>query len=200
MITVKIDGNELSSDLSGISTMGDLIEVVKATIDPDTIITALTLGGRELTDADWRAPLSVQGGNLLEVQTGSKENFVEDRLTQSVVFANHIMHEFGFARDLFKNAQNQKANLEFGKAVEDLQAFVRWYDTLLQMFPAGGLERGEFEIKMGEIQKTCEQVLQQQLYNSWWALGETLEKRLEPQIGSLRDFCARVAGVSADAA
>ena len=42
-----------------------------------------------------------------------------------------------------------------------------------------------------EVQKLLQsgKMSQQQLYQSWWALGETLEKELEPKLDKLEDFC-----------
>ena len=73
MITVKVDGQVLSLELAGIRTMGELVELIKMNIDPDAVICAMTIAGRELNEADWRAPLSVQGNSELEIATSTKD-------------------------------------------------------------------------------------------------------------------------------
>jgi hypothetical protein len=40
-----------------------------------------------------------------------------------------------------------------------------------------------------DIAECCKRICQQQLYQSWWALGETIEKELEPKLDKLEDFC-----------
>ena len=54
-------------------------------------------------------------------------------------------------------------------------------------------ERSSYELgdRVTEITETCKRICQQQLYQSWWALGETLEKELEPQLDRLEDFCKK---------
>jgi hypothetical protein len=44
-----------------------------------------------------------------------------------------------------------------------------------------------------EISETCKKICQQQLYQSWWALGESLEKELEPKLDKLEDACRKAA-------
>ena len=76
MITVKVDGQVLPLELSGIRTMGELVELIKMNIDPDSVISARTIGGRDLVESDWRAPLSVHGGARLEIATATKQQFL----------------------------------------------------------------------------------------------------------------------------
>ena len=192
MITVKVDGNQLYSDIGGIRSMADLVELVKASIDPETIIIAMQIGGRAVTDSDWRTPLNVHGATTFEVTTGRKDAFVSERLTQTPLIIDHIISEFTVARERFQTGSSKDANTALGTAVDDLRAFVEWYNSLLGM--SGAIPENqisEFVSHMQSISKTCEQVLQQQLYQSWWALGETLQSKLEPQLHSFKDSCEK---------
>ena len=81
MIQVHIDGSPLQADIGAMNTMGDLIELVKATIDPDTIITSVEFNGQALSDGDWSMPLSAQRGRTLEIRTGTKRAYVYERIT-----------------------------------------------------------------------------------------------------------------------
>ena len=56
-------------------------------------------------------------------------------------------------------------------------------------------KRAAFDItnEVKELSETCKGICQQQLYQSWWAIGETIEKELEPQLDRLEDACRRAA-------
>jgi hypothetical protein len=54
-------------------------------------------------------------------------------------------------------------------------------------------DRLDISTQVQDISETCKKICQQQLYQSWWALGESLEKDLEPKLDKLEDVCRRVA-------
>jgi len=190
MIKVIIDGNEFSAGLDRVKTMSDLVELVKVSIDPDSIITSMLLNEMELTDADWRAPLSVQGDSTLAIATGSKENYVEQRLETSVLYLEHIINEFKHSRACFGEGASNDGNVAFGTAVNDLRAFISWFQAVLELLPTvWENEKQSYNDKLVEVSGTCEQLLQQQLYQSWWALSDTMEKKLEPQLCELKSRC-----------
>ena len=54
-------------------------------------------------------------------------------------------------------------------------------------------EKLDISSQVVEISETCKKICQQQLYQSWWALGESLEKDLEPKLDKLEDACRRAA-------
>lgn len=187
MITVKVDGQVLSLELSGIRTMGELVELVKMNIDPDVVICEMTISGRELNEADWRAPLSVQGGSLLEISTSTKEQFLKDRLDQAPIFIDQIVQEFVDCRKKFRDGAQADGYSLMGTAVKDLNAFFRWYAIVLE---TSADKKSHFDAvvnpQLGDLTKICEQLVQQQLYNSWFAIGDTIEGQLEPALGKLK--------------
>ena len=93
MINVTINSQPLSADIGHINNMADLVEFVKANIDPTSIITDLQLNGKALSDIDWRMPLSVQGNAELAVTTGSQKEFVQERLKTASLYVEHIINE-----------------------------------------------------------------------------------------------------------
>lgn len=194
MVKVKIDGQDSDSEIGHISTMADLVEFVKASIDPDTIIVDLKLEGRELSDADWRVPLSVQGDSVLEVTTGSRDNYVTQRLSSAPDYMYQIKAEFEAARTFFKDGSNEKGNTAFKGAIDDLRAFLGWYSAVLSMLPDDSVVAIEtFNAGCQDLTVVCEQLVQQQLYQSWWALGETIASQLEPKLQELKEVCDKFA-------
>ncbi len=190
MITVQVDGTAMLTEIGDMKTLGDLVELIKATIDPDAIITSMSFGGDVLRDRDWMSPLATHTGRTLEVTTGSKRTFLADRMKTAEFFIDQITGEFIEASSLYQNGNFEKGNGNFATAVEDLLAFVNWYNSLLLVDEQGlARELTEFEVHVNEIKKTCEQLLQQQLYQSWWVLAETVKTRLKPQLDNLRAYC-----------
>ncbi len=63
---------------------------------------------------------------------------------------------------------------------------------MLDLLPAGN--RGVFDIRpqTDEIAEVCKNICQQQLYQSWWAIGETLEKELEPKLDQLEGYLRKL--------
>lgn len=187
MITVNIDGHPVITDTSSIKSMADLVEVIKANIDPDTIITELRLQGRELTEADWRVPLSVQGDSTLEVLTGTKEEFVLARLEIAVDYIGQIAENFSTTGQLYKDGKIDDANMALGRSVNDLQAFLGWYATVLEILPPSAEQwKQQYGSQLTDLAQTCEQLVQQQLYQSWWALGETISGKLDGRLNALK--------------
>lgn len=192
MISVKVDNQDFITDIGELKTMGDLIELIKATIDPDCIITSLTLAGEPLKDSDWRVPLSVHGEGVLEVTTGDKNEYLSDRLATAENYLSQIIDEFARASELYRSGSVDEANTTLATAVDDLLAFVNWYLALLSVKPEQVASQiQEFDSQIREIKDVCEQLLQQQMFQSWVILGETLQSRLEPQLMKLKSFCER---------
>lgn len=190
MITVKVDTQDLLAEIGELKTMGELIELIKASIDPDSIITSISLGGNPLSESDWRVPLSVHSQSTLEVTTGSKEGYMRERLALAGDYLSQIIDEFRDASAKYLAGNSTDANTVLSGAVDDLLAFVNWYLALLSV-EAESLEPTivEFERRMSEIRDVCEQLLQQQMFQSWQALGEILQNKLEPELNKLKVFC-----------
>jgi hypothetical protein len=190
---VSLNGTPFSYPAEAIKTMGELVELVKSNIDPDTIIIDLRKDGKILSDNDWRQNLSSQSDASLEIRTGSKKDYIEERLSSASLYLDKIIRSFAQARLLFKNAEIQPANTELSKAVSDMKAFIEWYQTILEMVENPPEQEVEvFEKTVTTLSETCEQILQQQLYRSWWAIAESLEKKLEPQLEQLKFACLGV--------
>ncbi len=189
-----IDGKEFPSMSSGANSMSELIELIKATIDPDSIITSISLAGQELSDNDWRTPLSAHGNSVLEILTGSKEEYVSERVVMADQFVEKIKATFATAQQAFESGQSSEGSNSFKTAVEDLKAFIEWYATLFELAPSTlKVNTEELTQNVDNIRETCEQLLQQQMYQSWWAMSETLKTKLDPELESLRVFCLKLA-------
>jgi L-rhamnose mutarotase len=59
--------------------------------------------------------------------------------------------------------------------------------------PESSRSKLDISSEVQDISETCKKICQQQMYQSWWALGESLEKDLEPKLDKLEDTCRKVA-------
>jgi len=193
MMNVTVDGRPFSFSIESVKSLGDLVELVKATIDPDSIITRMMIDEKQLTDSDWRIPLASQAGRSLDITTGPKQIYIDERLSSASLYLDKIIRSYSQSRIFFKNGDIQQGNTMLSSAVQDTKAFIDWYQTILQLIDNTPEEEvGKFEETVNKLTDTCEQILQQQLYRSWWQLAELLEKKLEPQLELMKYACLAV--------
>lgn len=192
MLTILVNGDPFPVDVRSVRTMADLVELVKANIDPEFIITDMALGGQTLTDSDWRLPLVAQGEKTLEFVTGSKGQYVEERLSLVVPYLENIEAQFAFARTYFQSGVVTTANTSLSKALSDLRAFIDWYATLLELMPenAGSEKQALFQ-EIKDLTTTSELMLQQSMRQLWSVVALTIENKLEPQLSQFRARCAK---------
>ena len=188
MVSVRINGEESSFTQAESLKVADLIELIKASIDPDHMITGILLDGKDLEDHDWMSPLSSYGTGIFEVETGTPENFVNDRLDKASEVVRECYLEFREARKTFQDGKMLLGNQHLAKAVNILKSFFDWYASLLDLCTTERRKELDLGTRVGEISEICKRICQQQLYQSWWALGETIGKELEPKLDSLEDY------------
>jgi hypothetical protein len=157
------------------------------------MITVIQVDGQDVSDDDWFKPVSQVPGEILEICTGRPEEYVSARIQEASGVVRSCYFEFRDARKGFQDGDMQIGNKRLKVAVETLRAFFEWYGTLLQLVPEGKRSRLDISPQVVEISETCKKICQQQLYQSWWALGESLEKDLEPKLDKLEDACRRAA-------
>lgn len=193
MISVRINGEDSPLRTDGLLKIADIVELIKANIDPEHMITAILLNGKELSDDDWLSTTNRFGTAILEVETGRPEDFVVDRMAQASEVVRSCFLQFRDARKAFQDGDMQSGNQRLVNAVNTAKAFFDWYGTIVELAPVQ--ERGKYDIspQVSEISSICKTICQQQLYQSWWALGETLEKQLEPRLDKLEDHLRQFA-------
>ena len=188
---IRINGKEVPINTSGLQKMTDLVELVKTIIDPEHMITVLLLNGRDLDDNEWTASLSQFEGATIEIETGKPEDYVFQRLPASPDILSNCFVTFRSARKDFQSGNMQEANKKLLSAVNTLREFFSWYGTLLELLDESKRKQFDISEQVKDITETCKGICQQQLYQSWWAIGETIEKELEPELDKLEDFCRK---------
>ena len=200
MLRVRINGQYTNVDSASVSRFTDLIELLKVAIDPDHMMTSILIDGRELSDEEWSHNVAQLQGEVLDIQTGFPEEYVAERIQDASRVVRSCFFEFRDARKGFQDGDMIVGNKRLKSAVDTLRAFFEWYGTLLQLVPTQKRSKLDITPQVQEISETCKKICQQQLYQSWWALGESLEKELEPKLDKLEDACRRAARDVAPAA
>ena len=191
MVSVRINGSDSALKADGLGSIAEVIELIKASIDPEHMITTLNLNGKELEDSDWSATTKQYETVVLEVETGTPKEFVSTRLGMAWQIVRSLYNEFRDARKLFQAGNMMGGNKKLMGAVNTARAFFEWYGSMMNLVPEA--ERSAYDIipQVTEISEVCKRLCQQQLYQSWWAIGETLEKDLEPKLDGLEDHCRK---------
>jgi hypothetical protein len=193
MLRVRINGEYTDVNCTSVPRFTDLIELLKESIDPEHMMTSILIDGRELSDEEWSQNTAQLSGEVLDIQTGFPETYVADRIQDASRVVRSCFFEFRDARKGFQDGDMITGNKRLKSAVDTLRAFFEWYGTLLQLVPTPKRSKLDITPQVQEISETCKKICQQQLYQSWWALGESLEKELEPKLDKLEDACRRAA-------
>jgi hypothetical protein len=191
MVSVRVNGQDSPVGTNASVKVADLIELLKASIDPEHMITSISLDGRDLDESDWSAPLSQFETSILEISTGTPESFVNERLEKASEVVRQVYLEFRESRKIFQEGRMLQGNQQLVKAVNTLKSFFEWYSTLLELSDEARRKELDISTHVHDISEICKRICQQQLYQSWWALGETISKELEPKLDQLEDFFRR---------
>ncbi len=194
MIQVQVDGQTLSTDVSALRTMGELIEFIKSTIDPDVMITSILFDGEPLSDQDWNAPLVVHRGRTLQISSGTKERYLADRLLSAEDIVGQVIGGFHQVADSYRLGYHGEGSQRLNTSTNDLLALLNWMGALLMIDPARyAAQQIEFKKLVDEIRGASEELLQHQLYAAWWPLAETVSSKLIPRLEAFKAFAGRLA-------
>ncbi len=190
MVSVLVNGSDSQFPATTLQKLPELIEFIKTSIDPSHMITAIRIDGRELDEQDWSASLGQYETAILEVETDTPESFVASRIEKSPEVVRSMFLLFRESRKGFQGGDMQLGNRRMIEAVNTARAFFEWYNSLLSLMPKDRQHLFDINPQVKDISEVCKKLSQQQLYQSWWALSETLEKELEPKLDSLEE-CLR---------
>jgi hypothetical protein len=193
MIRVSVNGSYEQINLENVPRFTDLLELIKSQIDPEHMITSILLDGRDLSDEEWGQKVSELRGETLAVLTGHPDLYVSEKMQDASRVVRSCFFEFRDARKGFQDGDTIAGNKRLKVAVDTLKAFFDWYGTLVQLVSEPKRPKLDITPQVSEITETCKKICQQQLYQSWWALGESLEKELEPKLDKLEDACRKAA-------
>ena len=193
MVRVSINGRFEEMNLENVPRFTDLLELVKSQIDPEHMITSVLIDDRDLTDEEWSQTLAEMRGKTIQLTTGHPDAYVSEKMQDASRVVRSCFFEFRDARKGFQDGDTITGNRRLKIAVDTLKAFFDWYGTLVQLVSETKRDKLDITPQVTDISETCKKICQQQLYQSWWALGESLEKELEPKLDKLEDACRKAA-------
>ena len=192
MVSVRINGEVSGIRTEGLPKVTDLIELVKASIDPDHMITAISIDGGPVSDEVWNGSILAVQNSVFDFLTGTPLQYVSEQLLRSPAAAQACYVQFRDARKTFQGGDTTGGNQKLIIATDTLKAFFDWYVMLMQLLPESQREALSIEQNAAEIMNSCKGICQLQLYKSWWALGESIQNELEPLIDKLEDRCRQI--------
>jgi hypothetical protein len=192
MVQVIINGEAAGIQAEGLSKVADLIELVKASIDPEHMITDIRIDGQNIKDDMWYASTSSIKTSILEVNTNTPQVYIEERIAQAPSVIQACFLQFRDARKSFQAGKSTIGNQKLVTAVDTLRTFFNWFATIQALMTEAQKKRYDINSYVEEILVICKNINQHQLYHSWWAIGEALEKELEPMLDKLEDFLREV--------
>ncbi len=192
MLQVMVDNSELSFEASRLRTVGELVEYIKSSIDPDAIILSLTKDDEPLSENDWMMPLQSFNQSRFDIVTGSKNDFVKNRLEMVEPILEEMHHNFSEISRFFKQGEEEKGHEPFASSLNDLNAFVGWLHSVYlvdeELF---SMELQEFEAIIEGLKKTCLDVQAYQMQQSWWNLGDILDLKVLSTLEQIREMNTR---------
>jgi hypothetical protein len=189
MVAVRVNGSEAPVASNPGMRVTDLVELIKNSIDPAHMVTTVKVNGGELEAEEWDYALDKFGPTpIFEFDTGTPGDYVKARVQIAPMLIQAIYMGFRDARKSFQSGDMQSGNKAIFEAVNDLKAFLEWYHSLCELVKETDQNAFSITTPVEEITTVCKKICQQQLYQSWWALGETIAKELEPALDRLEDF------------
>ncbi len=186
MLQIQLNGQQSGLRAAALPRMTDVVELIKNSIDPQHIITDLKINGRDMTEAEWQgAPTQFQATDILEVATATPSEFVRQRTEVTPNLIENTFILFRSARQSFQAGDNDEGNKILSVAVRDLKAFFEWYALLQAVVPVADRAKYDIKTQVECITESCKEICQQQMYQSWWALGKSIQEKLEPALDSL---------------
>jgi len=193
MVSILINGIDSSVPVLDLPRFSDLIEVVRSSIDPNHMITEIVVDGQQLADEDWRKSPRAFGDAVIEISTDTPDQYIAARVLDAPEAVQVCFLQFRDARKTFQSGDSRKGNQKFAQSVHTLRAFFEWYQSLMQLMTKE--QRVEFSLDshIHELTASCNTICQQQLYQQWLALADTIEHQLEPGLDKLETHCRALA-------
>ncbi len=187
MVSIVINGVETPIKMQGLQKVTDLLELIKASIDPDHMITNILVNGEDMSEEVWGSNTSSLATSVLEVETSTPDDFVVGRLNIAPSVVQTCYSQFKEARKLFTEGKNQNGNQKLAAATDTLRAFFGWYTSIFQVASDDKKEKLDITKTTEEVIVICNKICQQQLTQSWKGLAEVLQNELEPKLDQLED-------------
>jgi hypothetical protein len=99
---IRVNGVDTALATDGSMRFTDLIELIKASIDPDHILTGIFIDEGEVSDTQWAMTLEQLGNVVFDVTSGPASAYVAERLRDAPLVIRSCYLEFRDARKGFQ--------------------------------------------------------------------------------------------------
>lgn len=190
---IRINEKDVEIDGQHLPRLLDMIELVRSYIDPDHMITEIVIDGKPIKEEQWGAAPASFINSIIEFTTDLPRNYVCERLAEAPEIAQALYFKFRDSRKTFSIGDSCSGNEKLAIAARTLHDFLHWYHTIVQLVEGDDRERFSIEGFIKDLTSISEILSKHQLYQSWWAIGETIQRQLEPKLEELEDFLRKTA-------
>jgi hypothetical protein len=179
MLTVNLDGQNFPFEPLAVRNINELVELVKLNIDSEKLISDINLQGQIVSDVDFRSPLRVHRNSVLDINTTSRSEFVNQRLELAQAYLEVIAGKFNIVPPTFEEVGQEQASVRLADAVNDLNYFLNWFYAVLntdeQRFQNSKAEVDAYTRELAEI---CENIVNKQSTSDWSEVCSSIDNEM----------------------
>lgn len=199
---VRVDGNEVSWDLSRCESLGAALEEIYRKMgETGRIVGRVEIDGQELTD---RAEKELGGRSVesvveISLTTGTAEELLRSGLQGALSLASAIDMDIGKAVGSFRSGDASRGQSLYAACIEAMGTFFQLAGGILS-----GVQSGYFHVSGGasagaaapssETAEVLERLLDHQKREDWTAMADVLEYEVAPNLKKWRALLETLSG------
>jgi len=199
---VRIDGNEVSMDLSRCGSLGSALEEIYRMVGgTGRIVGRVEIDGEELTN---RAEKELAGRTLdgvaeISVSTGTAADLFRDGLQGALSLGGAIEKDIARAVESFRSGDTERGRFLYTACIEAMGTFFQLAGGILN-----GIRGGYFQVPEGasaggpapssETAELLERLLDHQKREDWIAMADVLEYEVAPNLETWVGFLGGLSG------
>ncbi len=199
---VRVDGNEVSWDLSRCANLqGVLEEIYRKVGETGRIVGRIEIDGRELTRQEEKEagdrPLDAVGE--VSLATGTVDELFRSSMAGAVTLADAIGKDIGKAVEAYRSGDAGRGQSLYTACIEAMGTFFQLAGGILN-----GVQSGHFHLPSDakeadfppstETAGILERLLEHQQREDWTAMADLLEYEVAPNLRKWVDFLGTLTG------
>ena len=199
---VRVDGNEVSWDLSRCASLGAVLEEIYRKVgETGRIVGRVEIDGQELTDRAEKVlgEKSLESVSEIALSTGTAEDLLRSGLQGALSLAGAIGKDIARAVDAFRSGDAPVGQSIYAACIEAMGTFFQLTGGILN-----GIRSGYFAASRGasagvsapttETARMLERLLDSQKRQDWTAMADVLEYEVTPNLKQWVAFLETLSG------
>ncbi|GAB4239461.1 MAG: hypothetical protein OHK0028_17320 [Deltaproteobacteria bacterium] len=199
---VRIDGNEVSMDLSRCGSLGGALEeIYRKVAETGRVAGRVEIDGQELTNRAERelADRTLESVAEISLSTGTAAELLRSGLQGALSLADAIGKDIARTVESFRSGDAERGRSLYAACVEAMGTFFQMAGGILN-----GIRGGYFEVSAGvtagaeapsaETAELLERLLDHQKREDWIAMADVLEFEVAPNLDTWVRFLGALAG------